>query len=291
MGENENEDIVLQLKRANLLAEALAKDFEENLKEAEQKNKIIHLLQTIAIAANEAATSPDAFQIAVDEICAFTGWSVGHCYIYDEKEALIRSTGNWHLSDLEKYRYFQEQSDGFTATPGDKSWIGTVFKGDPSWVPNIQEEPSFMLKDVAKQCGLKAAFAFPIFVKESVGVMEFFSKYTREPEGEVLMLMVNVGKQLGHVVARKQAEEKARLMEAVVVNANDGIIITTADSLDAPGPEIIYVNEAFTKLTGYQKEEVIGGNPRILQGDETKRETLDTLRQSLTAGKPFKGEL
>ncbi len=87
----------------------------------------------------------------------------------------------------------------------------------------------------------------------------------------------------------KHLEENARLLEATVVNANDGVIITNADLEN--GPEIIYVNEAFTKISGYEAEEAIGKTPRILQGDDTDRETLDRLKSSLQKGRPFKGEL
>jgi PAS domain S-box-containing protein len=54
--------------------------------------------------------------------------------------------------------------------------------------------------------------------------------------------------------------------------ANDVVLITKADSIDAPGPEIVYVNAAFEKLTGFSKEEVIGKSPRILQGPNTSTE-------------------
>ena len=45
----------------------------------------------------------------------------------------------------------------------------------------------------------------------------------------------------------------------------DVVIVTKTHPLDEPGPEIVYVNEAFTKVTGYEADEVIGKTPRILQ--------------------------
>ena len=87
----------------------------------------------------------------------------------------------------------------------------------------------------------------------------------------------------------KKLYEETRLLEATVINAKDGVIITDAD-LDN-GPTIQYVNQAFTKLSGYTAEEVIGQTPRILQGDGTNRETLDDLRATLSKGKSFQGEL
>ena len=90
--------------------------------------------------------------------------------------------------------------------------------------------------------------------------------------------------------ANEKLQKHTRLLEETVVNANDGIIITTAD-LENGGPEIIYVNDAFTRISGYEAKEVIGKTPRILQGEDTDRAVLDQLKACLNAGKPFKGEL
>lgn len=87
-----------------------------------------------------------------------------------------------------------------------------------------------------------------------------------------------------------QFREHAMLLETVIQSANDGIIITKA-GLDEPSPEITYVNDAFTRISGYSSEEVIGKSPRFLQNEFTKRETLDALRLALKECKPFKDEL
>jgi len=67
--------------------------------------------------------------------------------------------------------------------------------------------------------------------------------------------------------------------------ANDVIIVTTPD-LMPPGPTIIYVNPAFTRLTGYSAAEAIGRSPRMLQGPGTSRATLDAIGAALWAGRP-----
>ncbi|HLO83507.1 MAG TPA: PAS domain S-box protein [Nostocaceae cyanobacterium] len=86
--------------------------------------------------------------------------------------------------------------------------------------------------------------------------------------------------------------EQLRLLESVVVNANDAILITEAQLLDEPkGPKIVYVNTAFTTISGYTAEEVIGKTPRILQGEQTSRVQLDKIRQALEAGRSIRTEL
>jgi diguanylate cyclase (GGDEF)-like protein/PAS domain S-box-containing protein len=70
----------------------------------------------------------------------------------------------------------------------------------------------------------------------------------------------------------------------ILETANDIVIVTTAD-LDPPGPRIVYVNPAFTKMTGYSAEEAVGQSPRMLQGPGTSRATLDSIRSALRAGR------
>lgn len=70
----------------------------------------------------------------------------------------------------------------------------------------------------------------------------------------------------------------------------DAFLITTAD-LDLPGPQIVYVNRAFTEMTGYSAEEVVGHSPRFLQGELTPRDVLLRLRVCLRHGVDFDGRL
>jgi diguanylate cyclase (GGDEF)-like protein/PAS domain S-box-containing protein len=76
----------------------------------------------------------------------------------------------------------------------------------------------------------------------------------------------------------------------IVESANDIIIVTTPE-VSAPGPAIVYVNEAFTRLTGYSAAEAIGQTPRMLQGPGTCRSTLDAIAGSLRKGQPVHEQL
>jgi PAS domain S-box-containing protein len=89
--------------------------------------------------------------------------------------------------------------------------------------------------------------------------------------------------------AWKWHDETNVLLRAAIESANDAIIITEA-ILDPPGPRIEYVNPAFTAMTGYSREEVLGKTPRILQGPKTDRKLLERLRADLKAERLFHGE-
>jgi two-component system cell cycle sensor histidine kinase/response regulator CckA len=91
------------------------------------------------------------------------------------------------------------------------------------------------------------------------------------------------------ITARRKAEESLRLLNSAVVQSKEAITITEA-KLDSPGPRIIFVNPAFTKMTGYSAEEVIGKTPRMFQGPRTDRAVLKRLRDNLEGGEIFEGE-
>jgi PAS domain S-box-containing protein len=88
---------------------------------------------------------------------------------------------------------------------------------------------------------------------------------------------------------RKRTEESLRLLGSAVEQAKEAILITDA-KLDLPGPKIIFINPAFTQMTGYTAAEAIGKTPRILQGQRTDRAVLDRLRLNLESGEVFAGE-
>jgi PAS domain S-box-containing protein len=79
-------------------------------------------------------------------------------------------------------------------------------------------------------------------------------------------------------------------LESVLQHTYECVMVTNGD-LEAPGPAIVYVNRAFTELTGYAAEDVIGKSPRILQGPKSDREALARLSEALHDGHSFTGHL
>ena len=89
----------------------------------------------------------------------------------------------------------------------------------------------------------------------------------------------------------RQAQQQLALLEASVAHLNDIVLITEADPHDEPGPRIVFVNDAFERLTGYRREEVLGKSPRFLQGPLTDRGELDRIRAALENRQPVRSEL
>ncbi len=94
----------------------------------------------------------------------------------------------------------------------------------------------------------------------------------------LLMPNPNLPEDIGHLLFKHAAD--------LAFNA----ITVTRSTSDTGASEIIYVNDAFTDMTGYEMEEVIGETPGMLQGPDTEQEVLDRLDEKISAGETFHGQ-
>ncbi len=84
---------------------------------------------------------------------------------------------------------------------------------------------------------------------------------------------------------RKQAEEKLRLAASVFTYASEGIMITTADGT------IIAINDAFSHITGYSRDEALGRNPRLLSSGRQDQAFYEALWRALIDNSHWSGEI
>jgi PAS domain S-box-containing protein len=89
----------------------------------------------------------------------------------------------------------------------------------------------------------------------------------------------------------ERAEADLVLLRNAIARLNDIVLITEGTPIEKPGPRIVFVNEAFERLTGYASQEALGNTPRMLQGPGTDRAALDRIRAALAAGQPVREEL
>ena len=94
-----------------------------------------------------------------------------------------------------------------------------------------------------------------------------------------------------NVTQRRADHAQLLLLRTAIARVNDLVVITEAEPIDAPGPRIVFVNDAFQRLTGYSRAEVMGRSPSLLQGPKTNRAELDRIRAALKAWQPVRAEL
>ena len=87
------------------------------------------------------------------------------------------------------------------------------------------------------------------------------------------------------ITQRKQDEETLRLQHAALEAAANAIVFTD------PSGNVLWVNAAFTALTGYTAQDILGKNPRLLKSGQQDEAFYRNLWQTISVGQVWRGEL
>ena len=87
------------------------------------------------------------------------------------------------------------------------------------------------------------------------------------------------------ITAQEKIEKKLKLSDIVFENTNEGILITNNKN------NIISINSAFTKITGYEEADIINKNPKVLKSGKHDKEFYEKLWSDLLTTGQFKGEV
>ncbi len=170
-----------------------------------EEHRELHLLQTIAMAANNADTIEEALQISLDEICAYSVCEAGHAYsVSEENPDELVSTKIWHIKNLERCEALRLISEAARLAGGTDLPVRVWESGAAKWIVDVNQDADFPRAQIANEIGVKSVFAIPVFVEnEVVAVMEFFSWKRKEPDDRFFEVMTPIGYQLGRVFERR----------------------------------------------------------------------------------------
>ncbi|MDI1304681.1 MAG: PAS domain S-box protein [bacterium] len=83
------------------------------------------------------------------------------------------------------------------------------------------------------------------------------------------------------ITKQKEEEQRLKLLETVITQSKDSIIITEANSNDNALPKIIYVNPAFSIMSGYKPDEIIGKTLNLFKGPNSDKQEYKKLITAL----------
>ena len=86
----------------------------------------------------------------------------------------------------------------------------------------------------------------------------------------------------------KQLPISLNLLKKAIDTANDGLVIAEQEGDDTI---LLYVNEAFERLTGYSEDEILYQDCRFLQGEDRDQEARKIIREAIEAGEPCRVRL
>lgn len=83
------------------------------------------------------------------------------------------------------------------------------------------------------------------------------------------------------ITKQKEEEQRLKLLETVITQSKDSIVITEANSNEGKIPNIIYVNPAFSSMSGYTSEEIVGKSLNIFNGENSDANELQKLLNAI----------
>jgi len=180
------------------------------------------------------------------------------------------------------------QLNGLRPGPGAGSCGNAIYLQAPVFVTNTLTDPRWSdLRRTAINLNILACWSVPIRGQGGrfVGTFALSSFEHRSPTAFHRKLLEIGASIIGIVLARKKAEESLRLSAKVFENCSESIMITDAMRT------IVSVNPAFSAVTGYRVEEVVGKNPHILASGRHDAHFYRGMWHSLETSGQWQGEI
>jgi PAS domain S-box-containing protein len=175
------------------------------------QSEVIRLLEEIAVAANSGDTIERTMQFALDRVCKYMSWPVGHVYVLEESTGELVSARLWHMERPTVFEEFRRVSESYRFRAGIGLPGRVLADLKPAWIRNVVKDPNFPRSGLASELGVRGAFGFPVMAgRQVVAVLEFFTDEPAEPDVVILEVMGHVGTALGRVFERGKSDRELR---------------------------------------------------------------------------------
>lgn len=184
--------------------------------------------------------------------------------------------------------FYNAAVHGLEIGEGQGSCGTAAARGETVVVEDVQTHPYWeQYRSIAREASLRACWSVP-FKDADGNVLGTFAAYfaePRAPEGEELELVQEFARITGLAVQKVRAETALRQSSAVFESTRDGVVITTLE------PRIIAANPAYSEITGYTHDEVLGRNPNFVKSGRHGRQFYQSMWESLTTLGYWQGEV
>ena len=256
-------------------------------KEQELATRLISdIVYQISTASDFRSSLHKALQLVVE----YAGWVLGEAWLPNREGTFLENSHNSYYikTDNDFLKEFDQVSQEFTfeenvGLPG-RVWVSRKME----WQTNIStlSEKKYLRSQYANNANLKAALGIPVLDEDSViAVLVFYMDKARQEDQNMIALISTAAAQLGTVLKNKRAEEVMRIQSAALETTTSGIVITNRKG------EIVWANPAFSILSGYSMEEIMGENPRVLKSGQHPPAFYRHLWEKISSGETWQGEI
>ncbi len=258
---------------------------------------LVRLLNDVRLAGMD--DRPQATEWILAAVCRYTGWPVGHAYRFDRARDLLVPTTARHERRPGLHPTLFDAAVAVSLGPGDDLPGSALMSRGPRWTDDLTLQRRFTGVDLAGDPPVRAAVAVPVSVGGDVSfVLEFFCPEPHGIDEDLLTVLDHVATDWGHSLERKRGShlavvprmrerrataEEFRLHGAAAAHVRDAIVVSTTGTLGR-APTILYVNAAFTRMTGYLEMEALGQSFSLLAGAKTSRAALQAIHERFRKG-------
>ena len=156
----------------------------------------------------ESRTLAEASRKTLQVISECLEWQFGALWEVDDDAKRLRCVEVWRTATRD-FSAFEAICRQFMFPKG-VGLPGRVWKNrEATWIPDVTQDNNFPRASVASRADLRGAFAFPIKLGgEILGVMEFFSSDTRQPDEPLLKTVEAIGREIGQFAERFRTEQE-----------------------------------------------------------------------------------
>lgn len=181
--------------------------------------KLALMRERFSFATSQFLVSAQQIKAAITKViqlvCENLGWDWGAYWAMEQRyrsESRLYCKYYWHHPEAE-LKAFTDHSLALSMGAGE-GLVGRVWhSSQPSWVEDMDRDYDFLRRFSAKHCNLKSGYAFPISyvssdgTRHSVGVMEFFSAFSRQEEAQLPSLSAMIGALVAQTIQRMEQQE------------------------------------------------------------------------------------
>lgn len=203
--------------------------------------------------------------------------------LLDSEERKLRNAAAQGLPD-----FFLDAIDSLPVGEGMGACGSAAFLGHRVIVSDVNNHPwTAAFKDITTRANINSCWSQPILSAQGkvLGTFALYHSHMNNPDDSEIRLIESEARLTSLAIEQSHAESRLHLAASVFTHASEGILIT-----DAQG-NIVEVNEVFTEITGYGRDEVIGKNPRFLQSGRHNQEFYASLWSDLINKGDWHGEI
>ncbi len=195
----------------------------------EQKLEILLWIQTLLFAANKAASYENVIQQSLDKIRIPMGFSLGHAYLYHPNLNQIESSHIWSFSNKSYYDKLISKNHEHYFISGKELPEKVLREKKSIWLNDLEQVEWFKSTPLTAELGIKTAFAFPIFIEDTISVIcEFLHTERLNPDPILIEVTESLSIQLGYILQKHQ------------------LILSLQQALTEPGSSIPHTNQIKT---------------------------------------------